>query len=476
VLVTCRGYDNADRFQQCAITAPLDDNAQLLSQSLVTRGTGTIGGFLKIEMQDTNGTWRDVTAEFLNYGIAGPDLTGRCADPTPDAILRLQRLRDTQEPVPAIGADCSYAGSTTAGDYWPNTLYDTREAIYRNTDPGATRIRLGGVMHYVSLDVANLSEWLRGDGAYAAGTGRQALSVNGYSVYFSDRRNNRNASNLETGEFGNEDIINPATAGGGSNTVLDGGEDVNANNVLDVYGQVPSYNGVRNTVPPGSTLGIGTRMTDNIQRGQAQVNRALFFRRALKVINGARGNIIMPGLTIVAENPVYIQGDWNFDEASRLDPTLPHAATSFIADAVTILSNAWNDTSSFASPYNSGGRARSTNSYYRFAVIAGKNAPFNRAAVVDNTDQDFGTDGGAHNFLRMLEGNGGTVDYRGSIATFYFSRQAIGVYKVGGVYGAPTRRFNFDTDFLTPSLLPPLTPVFRDINARGFTQEIRPGK
>ena len=30
------------------------------------------------------------------------------------------------------------------------------------------------------------------------------------------------------------------------------------------------------------------------------------------------------------------------------------------------------------------------------AVIAGKNAPFSRAAVVDNTDQDFGTDGGAH--------------------------------------------------------------------------------
>jgi hypothetical protein len=40
----------------------------------------------------------------------------------------------------------------------------------------------------------------------------------------------------------------------------------------------------------------------------------------------------------------------------------------------------------------------------------------------------------------------------------------------------PGRNFAFDTDFLDPSLLPPLTPVFRDTNALGFAQEVRPGK
>jgi hypothetical protein len=44
------------------------------------------------------------------------------------------------------------------------------------------------------------------------------------------------------------------------------------------------------------------------------------------------------------------------------------------------------------------------------------------------------------------------------------------------VYGAPTRNFTFDTTFLTPALLPPLTPVFRDINTLGFKQETRPNK
>jgi len=115
---------------------------------------------------------------------------------------------------------------------------------------------------------------------------------------------------------------------------------------------------------------------------------------------------------------------------------------------------------------------RSTQSYYRVAIIAGKNAPFPQPS---GTASDFGTDGGAHNFLRMLE-TGGTVNYKGSIATFYYNRQAVGVYKCcTTVYGAPTRNFTFDTDFLDPALLPPLTPVFRDLNSLGFTQEIRPG-
>ena len=58
---------------------------------------------------------------------------------------------------------------------------------------------------------------------------------------------------------------------------------------------------------------------------------------------------------------------------------------------------------------------------------------------------------------------------RGAIATFYYNRQAVGTYKCcTTVYGAPTRNYAFDSDFLTPALLPPNTPVFRDLNAVGF--------
>ena len=69
------------------------------------------------------------------------------------------------------------------------------------------------------------------------------------------------------------------------------------------------------------------------------------------------------------------------------------------------------------------------------------------------------------------------VNYEGSVASFFYNRQAVGTYKCcNTVYGAPTRNYAFDTDFLNPALLPPNTPVFRDINAVGFSQELRPGK
>jgi hypothetical protein len=69
------------------------------------------------------------------------------------------------------------------------------------------------------------------------------------------------------------------------------------------------------------------------------------------------------------------------------------------------------------------------------------------------------------------------VNYLGAIATFFYNRQAVGTYKCcNNVYSPPTRAFAFDQNFLNPALLPPNTPVFRDMNAVGFSQELRPGR
>ena len=110
-------------------------------------------------------------------------------------------------------------------DYWPNTLYDTREAQTRdglnNTD-----LTLSGVMHYVELDVNNLRQWLAGAfvaAPFGAPNGPNAKNDNGYIVYFSDRRNNKNAAGVETGEYGFEDVTNPTAAGGVANGMMDGG-------------------------------------------------------------------------------------------------------------------------------------------------------------------------------------------------------------------------------------------------------------
>ena len=63
----------------------------------------------------------------------------------------------------------------------------------------------------------------------------------------------------------------------------------------------------------------------------------------------------------------------------------------------------------------------------------------------------------------------------GYIISFYVSRQAVGTYKCCDVvYHAPSRGYNFDTEFLNPMLLPPRTPMFRDINTLTFRQLLRP--
>jgi hypothetical protein len=111
-------------------------------------------------------------------------------------------------------------------------------------------------------------------------------------------------------------------------------------------------------------------------------------------------------------------------------------------------------------------------------VIAGKGLNFQRPSNNAADHSDFGTDGGAHNFLRFVEDwdtNDETLNYRGSILSFYTSRQAVGTYKCCSlVYAAPNRGYNFDAEFLNPNLLPPRTPMFRDINTLTFRQILRP--
>jgi hypothetical protein len=207
----------------------------------------------------------------------------------------------------------------------------------------------------------------------------------------------------------------------------------------------------------------------------ARANRQIFFRRALKVVNGGLNSIPSPGLTIAAENPVYVQG--NFNALANDTAAEPNMACAIIADAVTLLSNNWNDIRSFVLPNNPAAGRAATTTGYRMAVISGTNVPFARPGGW--AARDFGTDGGAHDFLRTLESwpNPQALNYRGSMVSFYRSRQAVGTYKSGpNVRVLVNRGYVFDTDFLTPLLLPPGTPAFRDVNTLTFRQLLRPNQ
>ncbi|HZT75603.1 MAG TPA: pilus assembly PilX N-terminal domain-containing protein [Vicinamibacterales bacterium] len=543
-VVSCTGYNiSTNQLTGCNVLIAIpNNNEKLQTFSISPAGTSLVGGFIKIERQNAaDRSWHDITPEILGWGIAGPAEYGSCAgaygstlDPSPNGIIRLQRLADDYYPTgtcvagpnvvaAGTGMSAAHLRNTLGTDYWPNTLFDAREAWERSAPPAGTNIKIKGVMHYVTIDVANLAKWFAGQAPYnaanplngIASTGTLSMPDNGgYSIYVSDRRNNRDSNNQETAEFGFEDFVNPASATGTPNGLLDTGEDVNANGVLDVYGRYPSCGGTYNYTPGGSvavagvgnvtcsqgnaqnvqytnpwppdlngqpdfiSAGGGNVDTANINGvGRAMVNRAVYFRRAVKLVRGSTIAPTITGFTVVTENPVYIDGDWNANGGW----TNPHAATAILADSVTLLSNNWTDRNSFLNPYNftgtvGGGRIRSVNSWYRVAVLSGKGAIFPLPA---GEPADFGSDGGAHNFLRMLEGSpgGDTVNYQGSLASLFYNRQSVGVYKTGNlVYAAPTRAFAFDTDFLQPTLLPPLTPMFRDMDTTGFSQNLQPGK
>jgi hypothetical protein len=529
----------------------------------VPKGRPTITGFLKVEIQigyfPPCGRWQDVTQEILNLGFAGrnlnstvnlsvaanrypnvPPLPGPqveilpagCADPSPNAVIRLERIRDNPSNASAVGI-CGInttvnppVPTTTASDYWPNVLFDTRQGTIRDACPNGSnpcnfsQVMASGVTHYVELDVKNLSRWLTGQiGARGPGAYDPLNAPYNYVVYFSDRRGNYvptggitaswplvSPSGNETGEYGFSDFLNPGSpATGCPNGLLDLGEDDGdqadrtppAPGIFYNYGQTPSplVTGkmftdavVNATLPnPGCALPATVWPGSLIKNTQeARMNPPLFFRRALKLVNGS--NIAAPlgaracpgalvcGLSIVAENPVYVQGDYNANSAGG-GFNDPHVATAVLADAFTFLSNSWNDVNSFSSPYDPGSRSANfnggTNGYYRVAVLAGKGPGF---PWVSGTNNDFGSDGGLHNFLRYVENWGGeTLNYRGSIVSMFYNRQAVGVYKCcTTVYSPPTRGYNFDTEFLDPSKLPPRTPMFRDVNTTGFTQIMYP--
>jgi hypothetical protein len=505
-LVTCMNNNGTTQFSSCNNVPATKSGATITNAYASTQNTGLLGGYIKIERQDTSGNWWDVTNEILNYGITGPNLAGEPCAGTTTAIIQLQRARDnganpasttycpTNTTSNTVGGTGAGVASANSYDYWPNALFDTREGLYRDVAPTGTNalyVPLGGVMYYVAIDVGNLSKWFTATSPnYNGGTGASSQKNNGgFTVYFSDRRNNVNAANAETAEYGFEDFVNPLSVPGTPSGALDTGEDVNGNNLLDVYGGVANANGNAGSVPFGvAPLTSTATPTTMINTAVAQVNREIIFRRALKLING--NNIVglgVTGLTVVSENPVYVQGNWNSYDAGASDFNGADAATAVIADAVTLLTNAWNDVNSFASPYVPAacptptctpaivGRSRVADSWYRLAIIGGKGIAF---PWINATPTDFGTDGGAHNFLRFLQDGDAAVNYEGATATFFYNRQAVGTYKCcTTVYAAPTaRNYQFDTNFTNPALLPPNTPVFRDMNAVGFSQELRPGK
>ena len=182
------------------------------------------------------------------------------------------------------------------------------------------------------------------------------------------------------------------------------------------------------------------------------------YRRAFRLVNGWQMTDKFPynGLTIVSENPVYIQGDYNTSAGnSRSSPpsnsgtfTDPDAGTyvrkpaAVIADAITVLSNSWDDAKS-----NQAISQRVASSTTVNAALVGGNVP--------SSGPGGSYSGGGENFIRLLEDwKSATLCYYGSIVQLFRSNQATGPWNgEGHTYKSPltTRLYYDDASFSTDS-------------------------
>jgi hypothetical protein len=166
--------------------------------------------------------------------------------------------------------------------------------------------------------------------------------------------------------------------------------------------------------------------------------------KVIRLTNGA--TLPGKGLTFVTDNPLYIQGNWNTganppssastpDSTTPMDKSYAWRPSAVIADAITLLSNSWQDNNS-----GKGLNSRvASNTTVNAALVAGN---------VPTGSKGSNYSGGAENFVRFLEDwTGKTFTYYGSMLQLYSSAYGTGTWGKANVYASPQLQWNFDDNF-----------------------------
>jgi len=165
---------------------------------------------------------------------------------------------------------------------------------------------------------------------------------------------------------------------------------------------------------------------------------------ALRLTNGS--DVGSP-LSVYSENPMYVQGDFN---------TVDKQPVALAADAVTFLSNSWDD----------------SKSTWSVSSRVASNTTCNASIMTGNTNTTSSNyNGGLENLPRFLESwSGKDFVYTGSLVNLWNSVQATSPWSYGSYYTAPNRVWSYDTDLDDPSKLPPETPQIRIFQRTGWKQ------
>jgi hypothetical protein len=195
------------------------------------------------------------------------------------------------------------------------------------------------------------------------------------------------------------------------------------------------------------------------------------------------------GITIVSDQAMYIQGDFNqgnnaappYGTAGAPASNLPKQPAAFLADSINILSNAYFDTAGCKNDCQSNKSLTDTS---RRATTTWIHAGF-LAGVDDTTSGNY--NGGLENYPRFHEdwSGGATFYYRGSFVSLGTPLHVNGRWcGTGGslssgsqspsgcnIYNPPVRDWNYDPFFNNAANLPPLTPRFVYVQQVLFTED-----
>lgn len=186
-------------------------------------------------------------------------------------------------------------------------------------------------------------------------------------------------------------------------------------------------------------------------KGYAPANGVIYFSDketgsnwpALRLKNASE---LDDGLTIASNNPVYSLGNFN---------SVNKKPASIMADALTILSSAWDD-------------SKSTQTYTNRDANA---TTVNASLIIGNTNTTSSNyNGGFENLPRFLEDwSGVELKWLGSMVNLWQSKQATGIWG-GSYYSPPDRNWAYDTDLNDPDNMPPATPNVRIFQKIGWKQ------
>ncbi|MFA5552005.1 MAG: hypothetical protein WDA03_10355 [Trueperaceae bacterium] len=198
------------------------------------------------------------------------------------------------------------------------------------------------------------------------------------------------------------------------------------------------------------------------------------------------------GLTVVSDQAVYLQGDYNCNSASCSGGSTSNwRPASVIADSLNVLSEAYNHPPggvAFADgiSYLSLGSRDAQSTEVNAAFLSGTDSTGNR----EGGGWGGAYNGGLENYPRFHEDwSGRTLRYRGSFVSFDRAQHVNGTWcGTGGsgtlnaagnehnrngcnIYNAPTRHWEYDERFNNINQLPPLSPNFVYLKQELFVRD-----